>query len=147
MVLVAQDIMETTFLSMDEETDGLTAARAMAEHRRGYAVVTRGPAATVAGIVTEWDFLEKVVARGLAPAEVRLKALASQVVHSCRPETPTDEVVATMANLGIRRMVVRADDRVVGIITAKNVLSTFRQYIDRLSREIAGYQSSHPPLG
>ncbi len=147
MVLLAKDIMDTSFLTLDEETDALTGARTMVEHRRGYSVVTQGGSTRVAGIVTEWDFLEKVVARKLDPTTLRMKDIASPTVHTCAPETPTDEVVARMATLGVRRMVVRTDDRVVGIITAKNVLATFRQYIDKLSREIAGYQSSQTPLG
>ena len=147
MVLRAKDIMDTSFLSMDDQTDALTAARTMVERRRGYTVVTSGGTGHIAGIVTEWDFLEKVVARGLDPSKVRLHELASTVVHSCSPETPTDEVVTAMANLGVRRMIVRVDDRVAGIITARNVLATFREYVDRLSREIASYQSSQTPLG
>jgi CBS domain-containing protein len=147
MVLRAKDIMDASFLALDEETDALACARVMVERRKGYAVVTRGGATRIAGIVTEWDFLEKVLAPGVDPARVRVKDLASPAVHSCAPDTPTDEVVAAMAQLGIRRMVVRAGDTVVGIITAKNVLAIFRAYIDKLSSEIAGYQSSAPPLG
>jgi hypothetical protein len=43
--------------------------------------------------------------------------------------------------------VVRSGEQVVGVITTRNILSTFRQYIDKLSSEIAGYQSSATPLG
>ena len=147
MVLLAKDIMDRNFLSLDENLDALTAAKMMVEARKGYAVLTRSPGATIAGIVTEWDYLEKILAPGVDPAQVKLKDLASQTLQSCAPETPTDEVVTTMAKLGVRRMVVRKDDRVVGVITAKNVLAIFRQYIDKVSSEIAGYQSSQTPLG
>jgi len=141
MVLLVKNIMDPVILTVDDETDALTCARAMVAQRKGYAIVTHGPPKTVAGIVTEWDFLEKVVAVGADPARVLLKDLASPNPQSCSPDTPTDEVVTTMAKLGIRRMVVRSGDHVVGIITTKNILSSFRQYIDKLSSEIAGYQS------
>jgi CBS domain-containing protein len=147
MVLLAKNIMDASFLAMDEGTDALTCARSMVAQRKGYAIVTRGPAKAVVGIVTEWDFLEKVFVTGQDPSHVLLKDLASSQLHSCVPETPTDEVVATMAKLGIRRLVVRSGDRVVGVITTRNILSTFRTYIDKLSSEIAGYQSSSTPLG
>lgn len=143
----AKDIMDTSVLTVDEEMGALTCAQTMVERRKGYAVVTRGVAAKVAGIVTEWDFLEKIVAPGIDPTRSRVKDLASLTVHSCSPDTPTDEVVTMMANLGIRRIVVRTDDRVVGVITAKNVLAIFRQYIDKLTSEIAGFQSTQTPLG
>jgi CBS domain-containing protein len=147
MVLRAKDIMDSSFLTLDAETDALSCAQTMVERRKGYAVVVSGAPAKIEGIVTEWDFLEKVVAARVDPGQLRLKDLASPTVHSCSPETPTDEVVTTMANLGVRRMVVRRGEQVVGVITAKNVLAIFRQYVDRVSSEIAGYQSNQTPLG
>jgi signal-transduction protein with cAMP-binding, CBS, and nucleotidyltransferase domain len=147
MVLLAKNIMDASILTVDEETDALTCARAMVAQRKGYAIVTRGGPKTVAGIVTEWDFLEKVVAAGEDPSRVLVKQLASPNPQSCSPETPTDEVVTTMAKLGIRRIVVRSGDQVVGIITTRNILASFRQYIDKLSSEIAGYQSPSNALG
>lgn len=147
MVLQAKNIMDAAILALDESTDALTCARAMATHRKGYAIVTRGGPKTVVGIVTEWDFLEKILAAGVDPAKVSLKEIASPNPQSCSPETPTDEVVMMMSKLGIRRIVVRSGDQVVGIITTRNILATFRQYIDKLSSEIAGYQSTTTPLG
>ncbi len=147
MVLLAKDIMDTSFLSMDESTDALTCAQTMVRERKGYVVVTRQNGAQVAGILTEWDFVEKVITPQLEPRALALKDIASPTVYACTPETPTDEVVGIMSKHGIRRLVVRTGDRVVGIITAKNVLAIFRQYIDKLSAEIAGYQSSQTPLG
>jgi len=147
MVLLAKNIMDASILTVDEETDALTCARAMVAQRKGYAIVTRGGPKSVAGIVTEWDFLEKIVAAGAEPSRVLVKELSSPNPQSCSPDTPTDEVVTTMAKLGIRRMVVRSGDQVVGIITTKNILASFRQYIDKLSSEIAGYQSPSNALG
>jgi len=147
MVLLAKNIMDAPVLAIDDGTDAMTCARAMVAQRKGYAIVTHGTPGTVTGIVTEWDFLEKVLVTGKDPSQVLLRDLASSKLHSCSPETPTDEVVTTMAQLGIRRLVVRSGDQVVGVITTRNILATFRQYIDKLSSEIAGYQSSSTPLG
>ncbi|HKN06674.1 MAG TPA: CBS domain-containing protein [Thermoplasmata archaeon] len=147
MVLLAKNIMDAAILTVDEETDALTCARAMVAQRKGYAIVTHGGPKTVAGIVTEWDFLEKIVAAGADPSRLLVKQLSSPNPQSCSPDTPTDEVVTTMVKLGIRRMVVRSGDQVLGIITTKNILASFRQYIDKLSSEIAGYQSPSNALG
>lgn len=147
MVQRAKDIMDTALLTLDENTDALAGARAMVARRKGYAIVTRGGPNAIVGIVTEWDFLEKIVAGGADPSSVPLRDLASPTVYACSPDTPTHEVVARMATLGVRRMVVRTDDRVLGVITARDVLAIFRPYIDKLSSEIAGYQSNLTPLG
>ncbi|HYB62811.1 MAG TPA: CBS domain-containing protein [Thermoplasmata archaeon] len=147
MVLQAKDIMDRNLLLVDEETDALSAARKMVAARKGYAVLTRGGGATIAGIVTEWDFLEKVVVAGIAPETIRVKEIGSSTVQSCLPETPTDEVASTMAQLGIRRIVVRSGDQVVGLVTARHVIGIFRQYIDKLTAQIAGYHVGSTPPG
>jgi len=147
MVLQAKDIMDRNLLLIDEETDALSAVLKMVAARKGYAIVTRGPAAKIAGIVTEWDYLEKILAKGLAPATVRLKELGSEIVHACFPETPTDEVASRMAELGIRRIVVRSGDQVVGVITSRQVIGAFREYVDKLTAQIAGYHAGANPPG
>lgn len=147
MVQRAKEIMDSNVLTVDAATDALACARTMVERHKGYAVVTQGSPPRVFGIVTEWDFLAKIVAAGTDPAGVRAVDLASSTVHACSPETPTDEVVATMAKYGVRRLLVMTDEGVVGVITAKNVLAIFRAYVDKLTSEIAGYQSNLTPLG
>ncbi len=147
MVLLAKDIMDTSIQTVDEQTDALECARRMVAARKGYAVVTRGGPTTIAGIVTEWDFLEKIIAPGRDPARTPIHEIASTRVQTCAPDTPTDEVATTMAELGIRRIVVRSGENVVGIITSRNLIRTFRQYIDKISAEIAGYHSHTTPLG
>jgi len=147
MVLQAKDIMDRNLLTIDEEADGLSVARKMVAARKGYAVLTRGPTAKIAGIVTEWDFLEKVIAAGIPPESVRAKDLGSPTVHACFPETPTDEVASMMATLGIRRVVVRSGDQVAGMITSRQVIGIFREYIDKLTAQIAGYHVGPNPPG
>jgi len=146
MVLLARDIMDSQVLTVPGTSDALSCARTMVARRKGYAVV-QAPTGTIVGIVTEWDFLEKVLAAGRDPSRVLVAELASQIVRPCTPETPAEDVVATMASEGIRRMIVRSGDQVVGIITSRDVLAMFRQYVDKLSSEIAGYHSDPSPLG
>jgi len=145
MVLQAKDIMDANVLTVDENVDALTCARTMAERHKGYAILVR--AGAIAGIVTEWDYLSKIVAPSRDPTQVAVREIATGVVDSCAPNTPTDVVVSTMAQKGIRRMVVRSGDRVLGVITARDVLSKFRTYVDQLSAEIASNQSQASPLG
>ena len=146
MVLVAKDIMERAVLTVDEGLDALSCARTMADQHKGYAVLVRSPG-TIAGIVTEWDYLAKVVAPGLDASKVGVRDIATALVDSCAPDTPTDVVVTTMAEKGIRRMIVRSGDQVLGIITARTVLRNFRDYVDKVSSEIAGFQSGPSTLG
>src|SRR5438128_2474473 len=69
MVLFAKDILEPEFLSERPDTTLLEAAKAMADRRQGFVIVT-SPEGRPIGIVTEWDILAKVVAGGRDPATV-----------------------------------------------------------------------------
>ena len=132
--------MHADVLSLEPSTTALDCARRMAESRKGYAVLVQ--AGQLQGIVTEWDFLAKVVAKGIDPGATPVSAIASSPVATCDAETPTHEVIERMAREEIRRMVVTQQGRVVGMITSKEVIRAFRPYIDRISADISGYQPS-----
>ncbi len=132
--------MHADVLSVEPSTSAFDCARRMAESRKGYAVLVQG--SQLQGIVTEWDFLAKVVAKGADPAGTPVSAIASSPVATCETETPTHEVIERMAREEVRRMVVTQQGRVVGMITSKDVIRAFRPYIDRISADISGYQPS-----
>ncbi|MGA8664636.1 MAG: CBS domain-containing protein [Thermoplasmata archaeon] len=146
MVLTARDIMDTQVVTVDGDQDVQSCSRLLTERRKGYAVVL-GAQQQLAGIVTEWDFLSKVIAVGADAKSLHVREIATPIVRSCTPETPAEDVVELMVKEGIRRIVVLSGAKVVGIITSRDVLVMFRQYVDKLSAQIAGYHSDPAPLG
>jgi signal-transduction protein with cAMP-binding, CBS, and nucleotidyltransferase domain len=140
MVVKAREIMHTDLMTADPATTALACARRMVEAHHGYAVLLKD--GRMEGIVTEWDFLAKVVARGTDPATIPISSIASTPVRSCDAETPTDEVVQRMAQEGIRRMLVTQGGRVVGMITSKDVIKAFKPYVDKISADISRLQPS-----
>ncbi|HKS59558.1 MAG TPA: CBS domain-containing protein [Thermoplasmata archaeon] len=140
MVLRAKDLMNTQFLTVDERRPILEVAREMAESHQGYALVAR--AGKAFGIVTEWDFLARVLAAALDPT-TPVGAIASSPLVACDAETPTDELLRRMAELGVRRMLLTRSGEVVGVVAAKEVIASFQRYIDQLSADIARFQA--PP--
>jgi signal-transduction protein with cAMP-binding, CBS, and nucleotidyltransferase domain len=140
MVVKAREIMHTDLMTADPATTALACAQRMVEAHQGYAVLLKD--GRMDGVVTEWDFLAKVVARGTDPATVPISSIASAPVRSCDAETPTDVVVQRMAQEGIRRMLVTQGGRVVGMITSKDVIKAFKPYIDKISADISRLQPS-----
>lgn len=134
--------MHTDVLTVEPSTTVFECARRMAEVRKGYAVLLKD--GQMRGIVTEWDFLAKVVARGVDPKATPVFTIASSPVASCDADTPTHEVVERMAREGIRRMVVTHGGKVVGMITSRDVIVAFKPYIDKISADISGFQPSLP---
>lgn len=138
MVLYARDIVEKEFLSLPGETDVASAARMMAEKRRGFTLVGSGHAPE--GIVTEWDIVEKVVAEGKNPSEVKLKDIMSGDLHTVKSSEGIATVAQMMSEKGVRRLLVKEDGEIIGVITAKTVLSRLNEYVDKVSAQVSKMQ-------
>jgi signal-transduction protein with cAMP-binding, CBS, and nucleotidyltransferase domain len=140
MVLIAKDIVEKEFLSLSRETTALEAARQMKAKRHGYAIVASS-AGSPEGIVTEWDYLSKIVAEGRDPSHVKLGDIMTSDLVSVDANVGLDQVAELMAHKGIRRVLVLKDRKVIGVITAAIMLSRLKEYVDKVSSTIARLQS------
>ena len=140
MVLVAKDIVEKEFLSLSRETTALEGARQMKAKRHGYAIIASSTGSPE-GIVTEWDYLSKIVAEGRDPSRVRLEEIMTSDLVSVDANVGLDQVAELMAHKGIRRVLVLKDRKVIGVITAGIMLSRLKEYVDKVSSTIARLQS------
>ena len=140
MVLVAKDIVEKEFLSLSRETTALEGARQMKAKRHGYAIIASSTGSPE-GIVTEWDYLSKIVAEGRDPSHVRLGEIMTSDLVSVDANVGLDQVAQLMTEKGIRRVLVLKDRKVIGVITAAIMLSRLKEYVDKVSSTIARLQS------
>ena len=140
MVLVAKDIVEKEFLSLSRDTTALEGARQMKAKRHGYAIIASSTGSPE-GIVTEWDYLSKIVAEGKDPSLVTLGDIMTSDLVSVDTNVGLDQVAELMAHKGIRRVLVLKDHKVIGVITAAIMLSRLKEYVDKVSSTIARLQS------
>ena len=140
MVLVAKDILEKEFLSLSRETTALEGARQMKAKRHGYAIIASSTGSPE-GIVTEWDYLSKIVAEGRDPSHVTLGDIMTSDLVSVDANVGLDQVAELMTHKGIRRVLVMKDHKVIGVITAAIMLSRLKEYVDKVSSTIARLQS------
>ena len=140
MVLVAKDIVEKDFLSLPRNTSALEAAHQMKAKSHGYVIIASG-GGDPEGIVTEWDFLAKIVAEARDSARVTLGDIMTSDLVSVDANEGIDQVAQIMTQKGIRRVLVIKDHKVLGVITAKTMLSRLKEYVDKVSSQIARLQS------
>jgi CBS domain-containing protein len=140
MVLLAKDIVEKDFLSLPYGITALEAAKQMESSRHGFVVIVNAKG-QAEGIVTEWDYLSKLVAEGKDPSKVGLEELMSTNLVTVKPNDEIDFVSQMMSERGIRRVLVVEGDKVLGVITSRTVLSRLRDYINRVSTQIARLQT------
>jgi CBS domain-containing protein len=58
---------------------------------------------------------------------------------SVTPKTPTDQVTVMMSKQGVRRVIVLENNKLIGVITSRDVLRIFKDYMDNLSDVIARF--------
>ena len=140
MVLLAKDIVEKDFLSLPRGTNALETAKQMKSSQRGFVIVI-GVDGRPEGIVTEWDYLSKLVAEGKDPSKASLEDIMSTGLVTVKADDGIDTISQLMSERGIRRVVVIQGGKVIGVITAKTVMSRLKEYIDRVSSQIARLQT------
>lgn len=115
----------------DAPSDTLKAAASrMWSQQTGSLLVMDGD--RLAGIVTERDVM-KAVARGLPVDSTPVSTIMTTNVLTVTPETSLYEAAQHMANRWIRHLPVVDDDRVVGMVSQRDlvgVLASFDQDLD-----------------
>ncbi len=137
MVLYARDIMKEYTLMLSAETSAHEAAKIMSNDHVGFVIVQIDNKPH--GVVTEWDFINKIIARDLDPRKVKLKDIMNTPLMSVDPKTPTDQVTVLMNKHGVRRLPVIENGKLIGVITSRDVLRIFKDYMDNLSDVIARF--------
>jgi signal-transduction protein with cAMP-binding, CBS, and nucleotidyltransferase domain len=139
MVLYARDIVEKDFLSLSADTPILEGAKAMKNSKHGFAII--GTPAQPEGIVTEWDVVAKVVAEGRDPATAKMGDIMSTELLSVGASTGLSSVSQIMTERGVRRLLVKDGNQVIGFITSKTMLARMNEYVDKVSSQISRLQT------
>jgi len=99
------------------------AARLMKRHDVGILPVVEDRAKKkVLGVVTDRDLALKIVAKGLDPAAIAVKAVMSKPAIRCSPDDAYERAIELMEKHRIRRVLVTDNsERVVGVIAESDV--------------------------
>jgi CBS domain-containing protein len=139
MVLYARDIVEKDFLSIPGTSSVLEGAKAMKNSRHGFAII--GTPEDPQGVVTEWDIVSQVVSEGRDPRSVTMGEIMTKNLFSIDASTPLSVVSQIMTEKGVRRLLVKEGNQVVGFITSKRMLARMNEYVDKISAQISRLQT------
>ena len=127
MVLYAEDIMRKNCQIVDGNTSAFEGSKMMAEKQQGYIIV--GNENIPAGIVTEWDYINKILSKEADASKVPLREIMTTPVTSVTSDTPMEKVANLMAKKGIRRLLVIDKGKISGIITSRDILKFFSEHV------------------
>lgn len=99
------------------------AARRMKRVNKGCLVVVEKKKPV--GIITERDLVQRVIAKKLSPAKVRVSKIMSKPLVTVGPEALVSDAATLMAKNKIRRLVVTEGTRLAGILT----VTDFARYL------------------
>ena len=87
----------------------------------------------IVGIVTEWDIIEKVVAHGKDFTTTTVKDVMTSPANSIQVTNSLQNTLEIMKNLGVRHLVVREAEKVIGIVTLRDLLVYFGWFYEQQS--------------
>lgn len=110
-----------TVVSALADTTVRAAAISMASNNVG-AILVVDAAGKLAGLFTERDVLNRVVARGLDPDATPLAAVMTTKLQTASPDKPLAHALHMMFEGGFRHVPVVDDGKPVGMVSARNAL-------------------------
>jgi len=117
-----KDIMTKSIITVDEATTVADAATMMEDTKVGAILVTEKN--TPVGIITDRDFAIKVVAHAYS-LTTPVRMIMSSPLYSISPDEPVRMIADFMYTRGIRKLPVIDNDKVVGIVTATDLIRQF----------------------
>ncbi len=122
-----RDIVDTAFVTLDENTLVAEAAKALYAQERCTIVVTHLDAGTgervPVGIITERDIIFRVVAQNRGPFKVTLKDIMSAPIITIDADKSVEEAMAILNKYKINRLPVVHDSSIIGIVTTGIIMS------------------------
>ena len=119
--MLVREAMSSPVISVSEDTDIVKIAKQMKDQNVGAVIITNEDDQPV-GIVTERDIVTRVVSQGGDPGNVTAKSVMSSPLHVVGPEMSLMEAMRLMDKLNIRRLGVLYKNKLVGIISDRNII-------------------------
>jgi CBS domain-containing protein len=130
--MLVKEVMNRNVKTVRPEDTVKDAAKIMNEHRIGSLVVVSGTGEVV-GILTERDILADVVATGKSADEVKISDIMTPNIVTITPDKTLEEAADVMTENKIKKLPVVHEGRLVGIITATDLIAYEKDLIKKIS--------------
>ncbi len=140
--MLIKEVMNRNVIAIKPETSVREAAKVMAKYHIGSLIILEEE--RIAGIITEGDILRKVIVEGKDLDETKVREIMTEKVFMIEPDKTIDDAVKLMTEKKIKKLPVMENDKLVGIITASDIMIVEPKLIEAIagliSLKIPGYQ-------
>ncbi len=120
-------LMHTHIEQISPKANLREAAKQMRNKGVGSLVVSEGE--DMIGIVSDVDFVRKGIAEGLHPDTTKVETIMSQPIITIDIDQTAKEANDCMAENGIRHLVVKDGEKVVGILSIRDLVLFYKNRI------------------
>lgn len=142
MSTVAQ-IMTKRPKAIGPKTSIVSAAKTMRTARVGSLLVKKGT--QLVGIVTDTDIVRRAVATSKPLGKLTVEKIMTTPLCTIEGSQPVDDAQEMMGDLGVRHLAVTKGGAIVGVVSVRDVMLSYRKYAQSaISTEVT---YSEPKIG
>ena len=128
-----KDVMISDLTTLDASTSIKDAAKLMDKNNIGCIIVTKNQLPI--GILTERDFVKRIAAKE-KPSTTSLEEVMSSPLIEVKPDETVWEAAQIMKTNNIHKLPVKKDDKIIGIVTATDLVKICSMGSDSEMRRI-----------
>ncbi len=115
-----KDIMNPSPVIINKKASVLDATKEMKSEKVGSIIIVEN--GKPIGVLTESDILRKIVAEEKDPSKICVEEVMSKPIITISPDASIEEAVRIMGKHKIRRLPVVDKDKLVGMVTEKDIM-------------------------
>ena len=129
--LKVREAMVSNPITLDPNALIVDAAKTMRDKKIGSVILAED--GKLIGIATERDLIRRVIAENKDPKKVKISEIMSTPVVTISPNEDVVDAAKLMRRRGIRRLVVMAENDLVGVITTDDIASNMSRAVEELA--------------
>ena len=132
--MLVKDVMSSPAVTVQENATANKVAELMKKHAYGCIIVATKDEKPI-GIITERDLVVRVLAKNAKPDTVRAKEVMTAPLMTIEPDATISEAARRMSKLDIRRLAVIYKEKLVGIVSSKDVLGVMPELLETIQEK------------
>lgn len=141
-MLKVEDVMVEQVVTIEASKNAREAVRLMNKHEIGCLVVTMKEKPV--GIVTERDFLKRVLAKSKNPQNVKIREIMSAPLMTAEPDMDVEDATKFMFRMNIKKLPIIKGQKLVGLVTFTDLVR-FQPQIVKILKKISELGPPSPP--
>lgn len=132
--MLVRDVMSSPAVTIEENVSANRVAHLMDKTDLGCIIVTSKDEKPI-GIITERDLVVRVLAKNVKPDTLRAKQVMTAPLINIEPDATVTEAARRMSRLNIRRLGVIYKEKLVGIISSKDILAVMPELLETIQEK------------